>query len=488
MWIRPLALALFILRTACAATLDPAKIDELAEKSMRAWGVPGVAIAIVEGDKVIYAKGYGVKELGKTDPVTAGTIFAIGSTTKAFTTAAMAMLVDEGKMGWDDPVRSYVEFFHLNDPMADAMVTLRDLVSHRTGLSRNDLLWYNSLSTRAEIIRKVAFVKPSRQFRSAWQYQNIMFLTAGYAVGRASGGSWEQFVQRRILDPLAMTDADFSADVARTTPNHATPHRKNVTGKPEVIEWRNIDNIGPAGSLNASVNDMAKWIRLQLNDGVFDGKRLISHSAFEEMRTPQMAIRPEDAGRNTNSESNEISYGLGWFLQDYRGLFLVQHGGAIDGFRTSVALVPKQKLGVVVMSNLDNENMPEALRYQIIDAVLGLPAHDWDAELIAYFGKQEAAGRASLDRFLASRQKGTKPSLPLHAYAGTYEDRGYGELKIAVVGKNLESHWSRVNSRLEHFHYDTFLMEDKSPLIFRLGPDANVESVTMLGIEFIKKR
>src|SRR6266404_1854640 len=280
-------LLLLLVKFVSAQALDVSKVDALAEAALRAWNAPGIAVAIVRDEKVLLAKGYGFKERGKPDHVTPRTVFAIGSTTKAFTTAAMAMLIDEGKMSWDDPVRKHIDFFRLSDPLASDQVTLRDLASHRTGLSRNDLLWYASPWSQEEILRRIAFVKLARPFRSAWQYQNIMFSAAGFAVARASGGSWQDFVQRRIFDPLGMTSASLTTSVAESAPDHASPHRKGPKDSPDVILWRNLDNIAPAGAINASVEDLVPWVRLQLGGGAIDGKRLISARNTIEMHTPQ---------------------------------------------------------------------------------------------------------------------------------------------------------------------------------------------------------
>jgi CubicO group peptidase (beta-lactamase class C family) len=232
-----------------------------------------------------------------------------------------------------------------------------------------------------------------------------MFSAAGFAVGKASGSTWQEFVQRRILDPLGMTDTSFTTSVAERAPDHASPHSKGRGGELGVVPWRNLDNIAPAGSINSSAEDLAKWVRLQLNDGTFEKKRLISERNLREMHTPQMAMRPDDWGRSWNPETIQSSYGLGWTIHDYRGLHLVSHGGAIDGFRAAITLVPREKLGIVVLTNLGSDNMPEALRWSILDVLHGFPARDWNATLIAHFGaEQQAARAAAQERQLSARR------------------------------------------------------------------------------------
>lgn len=473
-----------------AQSLDRPKIDAAVHKAMRDWGVPGAAVAIVRSDDVLLAEGYGVKELGRNDAVTANTVFAIGSTTKAFTAAAAAMLVDEGKMNWDDPVRKYIEFFHLSDPLADQMVTLRDLLCHRTGLSRNDMLWYNSSSTSEEIIRKIAFIKPTQPFRSAWQYNNLMFLTAGYAVSKTAGTPWQDFVQKRIFDPLDMASADCSVTAAQKSPDHASPHRKTAE-KTSVISWYNLDNIQPAGAINASARDLSNWARFQLSDGTVHGKRLISARSLNEMHTPQMVMRPEDWGREFNPETRQMSYGLAWMIHDYRGIHLVSHGGAIDGFRANITLLPDQKIGIVVLSNLDQENMPEALRYSLIDILLGLPERDWDSVLMSHFGAESRQQAAAAKRFLDSRVPNTRPSLELASYAGEYVEPAYGTANIKAENGALAVSWSNFRLPLEHFHFDTFRVKagrlGGSVVQFRLAANATVDSMTFLGVDFKRK-
>jgi CubicO group peptidase (beta-lactamase class C family) len=450
---------------------------------MREWGVPGAAIAIVRPDGVAYAKGYGAREIGKPDPVTPDTAFAIGSTTKAFTAAAIAMLVDEGKMSWDDPVRKHIPWFHLQDPAADQLVTIRDLLTHRTGLSRNDMLWYASPWDREELIRRLAFVRPSRPFRGAWQYNNLMFLTAGYAASHAAGSSWEELVQKRIFDPLGMKSATFHVEDAQKQNDHATGNALR-DGKVVTTPWRNIDNIGPAGSINSSVNDLSRWVRLQLNGGVFEGRRLISAASMAEMHTPQMAMRPEDWGRSWNPETRQMTYALGWTLHDYRGRYLVSHGGAIDGFRANITILPDDKLGIIVLSNLGQENMPEALRWTLIDIALGLAPRDWDAELRAHFKKETDDAQAVARKLMDARRPDTKPSLALNQYAGEYFDPGYGKVTIAEDKGRLLISWSNVaRAPLEHFQFDTF-RGPASTVQFRLRPDGSVQSLIFLDVEF----
>jgi CubicO group peptidase (beta-lactamase class C family) len=258
--------------------------------------------------------------------------------------------VDEGKMGWDDSVRKHLPYFRLSDPLADANVKMLDIVCHRTGLSRNDLLWYNSPWSREEIIRKIGLVPLNRPFPSVYQYQNIMFLTAGEAVGYTAGTSWEDVVSWRLLAPLGMTNTDLSVRDALKAPDLAIPHERREE-KIEAIDWRNIDNIAPAGSIDSSVRDLRRWIRLHLDEGTFEGKVLVKQTSIHETHTPQMVVRTDDPNsRSINEGTHMMAYGMGWAIQDYRGHHLVSHGGAIDGFRAMVALLPDEHYGIAILA------------------------------------------------------------------------------------------------------------------------------------------
>jgi CubicO group peptidase (beta-lactamase class C family) len=486
-----LAIVVAFSLSAWAQSTDQAALDAALNEAMKYWQTPGAAVVIVRGDEVVYLKGFGVKDVNTKQPVTPDTLFAIGSTTKAFVTAAIAMLADDGKMSWDDPVRKHLPYFRLSDPLANENVTMRDIVTHRTGLIRHDLLWYGSPWSREEIIKRIGYVPLTYGFRTTFQYQNIMFLSAGQAVGAASKSSWEEFTQKRIFDPLGMKTANFSALKAEKSPDHASPHVKQGS-KIEVIKWRNLDNVGPAGSINASMRELSNWIRLQLNDGVLDGKRLISSGNLREMHTPQMVIRNEGRWKLffPESESSQVSYGLGWFINDYRGHKLVMHGGTIDGFRTSIMLVPRSKIGVAVVANLAGTQMPEATCYTIIDSLLGLPKKDWNAYIGEEARKFDAEQtRAYLER-LGKRHTNTKPSRDLAAYSGVYEDVAYGQAQVALDENKLVIAWSSFKSKLDHFHFDTFIATEDAlkaeQAVFQLGADGEVAGMNFLGVNFKK--
>jgi CubicO group peptidase (beta-lactamase class C family) len=480
--------------SARAQAVDTAAVDQVVRDALKAWQVPGAALAIVHNDKVVYVQGYGVRELGGDKQVTPDTLFAIASLTKAFTTTALAMLADDGKLKWDDPVREHVPFFRLADPLADGQVTLRDLVCHRTGISRNDMLWIHAPWSQEETIRRMAFVKPSRSFRSTYQYNNIMYMAAGFAVASAAKTPWHEFVRRRIFEPLRMKDAAFTKSELLKTPDHASPHHRGRDAKVKVIPWYDDDRqIRASGSIKASVRDLAQWVRFQLGDGTFGGKRLLSERGLAEMHTPQMVVRLEGAARAAHPEAAQASYGLGWLIHDYRDRPVWSHTGGTQGFRSRIVLVPRAKLGIVFLMNADvgttGASMHYAVTNRLLDLLLELPRKDWNAYYMGLVQKSEEEHRARLAAREAKRHKGTRPSHPLEAYAGTYGEPAYGKATLAVEKGALVVRWSSFIGRLEHFHFDTFtvhgdrLIADEQ-IVFELGADGKVAGMRFLGVAF----
>lgn len=474
-----------------AEPVDTKALDEIVQDALKAWEVPGAAVAIVQDDRILYLKGQGTRRLGGKEPVTPNTIFGLASCSKAFTTLALAMLVDEGKLSWDDPVRKHVPFFRLADPLADAKVTVRDLLCHRTGVASHDLLCYRAPWNLEEQVRRIGKVEPSRSFRSAFQYQSIMFIAAGQGLGTASGIPWGEFVQRRIFAPLDMTGASVTTAAALKSEDHAIPHQRNKDGKIEALPWYRFDEPNPSASVNASARDLSKWLRFQLGDGAYQGKRLVSAENLAETHTPQMVIRLTGLTRAEHPFTSQMSYGMGWVLQDYRGQPLVSHAGIIDGMRTHIALVPNSRLGIAILSNLHRTRMNLALSNTILDRLLRLPYKDWNGYYGGLVKAEEEADKAFLRDWQAKRRANTKPSQPLEAYTGVYEEPAYGTARITLEKGTLVWNWSTFHCRLDHFHYDTFTIRqedilDNNPLVFRVGGDGAVTGLRGLDVEFKK--
>ena len=433
-----------------------AGLDEYVNKAMKDWGVPGLAIAVIKDDGIVLARGYGVRELGKSEPVSERTLFAIGSSSKAFTAAAIAMLVDDKKLTWDTPATQFLPGFQLYDPYVTRELTVRDLLTHRVGLERGDPLWYASPFEREEILRRIRYLKPSSSLRSRFGYQNVMYLAAGQVVRSVSGKAWEDFVRERIFVPLGMNETGTSIRDLSRSRDVATPHSR-LDGRVVAIPYRNIDNIAPAGSINSNVVDMAQWVRLHLAGGTLAGKPLLSSVAVKEMATPQTVIRLEGQMERLYPQAHFLNYGLGWFLSDYRGRKLVEHGGAIDGMRALVTMIPEEKLGVVILTNLNGSILSVPLSYRIFDAYLGAPARDWSADMLKTMNAVEEQARAAAAKVESERVSGTKPSLALDKYAGNYNSDMYGEATVAVANGQLTlRRGPNFTGTMEHWHYDVF--------------------------------
>src|SRR5690348_9736759 len=379
-------------------------------KAMQTWKIPGLSIAIVRNDSVIYARGFGVLGAKSTTPVDQRTLFEIGSSSKAFTSTLVAMLVGEGKMLWDDRLTTYLPDFRMYDAAANEAVTLRDALTHRSGIARGELAWLGAGISRDEVLHRVRFLKPEAPFRSHYSYQNMMFLAAGQAAGRAAGSSWDDLVRQRIFTPLGMTSTvPTSRGLANA--NVAMPHgldHDTAFVQPPF----DAEDIAPAGGILSSAVDMAQWLRFQLNDGVVDGKRLVASAALRETHTPQILI-PSGGRGDSASVKRFTSYGMGWMVEDYRNQLSWQHGGNTLGMTAAVGMLPEQKVGVVVLSNMQGAALPALLEQYVFDRELGAPMRDWSAE--AYQRSQQQRRRAdSLQTVqLAGHTADAQPTTPL---------------------------------------------------------------------------
>lgn len=448
---------LFAAAVPIAAQQSPlAGLDEYVQKGMRDWEVPGLAIAVVKDDKVAYMKSFGVRKLGEQTPVDEHTIFAIGSATKAFTATALGMLVDDGKIKWDDPVLSRLPGFRLADSYLTGTVTIRDLLSHRTGVAANNAVFWQTQFSRDELIDHLQYLDVQSGLRTHFEYNNLMYLTAGQIVPRVSGESWEQFVRERIFVPLGMnSSAAVVADI-RDRENVATPHLK-IENKIQPIPLIDLTNVAPAGSIHSNLLDMVRWVRLQLSDGTVEGKKLLNSSTLEEMHTPQIFIPQEPPFSFFFMDSHFSAYGLGWMLSDYHGHKIVQHGGDTDGMASMVAMIPDQKLGIVVLTNLEGPWLRSAVMYRVFDAYLGLPATDWNTKYLTTAKRDDDREEAALAKLQGDPQiPGTRPSLPLSEYAGEYADPLYGSASVRYREGKLWLNLLGNSSELDHWNYDTF--------------------------------
>ncbi len=462
-----LAAPLVVAPAAAQRKPDLQSLDRYVAQAVRDWHIPGLAIAIVKNDSLVFAKGYGVIELGKPAPVTPHTRFAIGSTTKAMTVAALAMLVDEGKLHWDDRVIDILPEFRLYDPYATREVTIRDLLTHRTGLPGTDLLWAipeNSHST-PEMIRRLRYVKPTSSFRSHWEYQNNMYGVAGYIVARVSGMPWETFIRTRIWEPLGMTESIPLVSELAGQPNVAVPHDL-VHDTVRVVPKRTTDAIAPAGSVWSSVSDMSKWMRFILDSGRVGTKRLIQPETFREIVAPQIRAPMDEYPALALARPDFFSYGLGWFIQDYQGEPVWMHTGSIDGMCAIIGLEPRERVGVYVLENLDHAELRHALMYEVFDLYAGRTTRDWSRDVRALFDSLRTA-RAKAPRRAtdSAAARDTAAALPLQAYAGTYTDSTYGTIDVTLASGELHARFGKWDiGALEHAAYETFRSRDRDPL------------------------
>ncbi|MGE5345057.1 MAG: serine hydrolase, partial [Acidithiobacillales bacterium] len=425
--------------------------DEFVNRAIGEWKVPGLAMAIVRGDDVLLLKGYGLRDVERRLPVTPGTLFAIVSATKAFTTFVLATLVDEGKLDWDTPVGQYIPGFRMWDPMASERMNAVDLVTHRSGLPRHDALWYNATLSRKELVERLRWLEPSKDFRTDFQYNNLMFLTAGYLAERITGRTWEEAVRARIFEPLGMTESNFSVAAAQKSPDVALPYRERDE-KILPMDFRDITDMGPAGSINSSARDLVPWLKVHVNGGRLGEKAVISPATMAFLHTPQM----ETGVKQTEPEVVPGGYALGWFTDIYRGVQRVHHGGNIDGFSALVMLVPSERLGLAILSNKNASPLPGILARHAIDRLCGFPPRDWNAEGLAKRVKGREFEKEGEAKKGTVRKPGTHPAHPLAEYAGEYEHPAYGILEISVKGSGLEMTYNRITTPMEHWHYEVW--------------------------------
>lgn len=429
-----------------------AGFDDFLTKALQTWNVPGLGFAIVIDGEVVFADGFGYRDLEQDLPMTADSLFAVGSTTKAFTTTVLGMLVEEGKIDWDEPVAAYLPGFKLYDPVATERLTVRDLVTHRSGLPRHDYLWYNNNElSRAAFVERLAYLEPSADLRQKYQYNNLMYLTAGHLIEVITGGTWEEAVRARILEPLGMERTNFSVDASQQDADYARPYREDDDQHIETIPFRRIDAVGPAGSINSSVAEMARWLRFNLNGGTVDGEALVDAVTLTDIHSPHMTT-------GISAKRPDISpptYGLGWGIDSYRGHRRVQHGGAIDGFLTSVMLFPDDEVGFVSFTNR-RSGLPGIVNQHAADLILGLDFVDWQAEGLEQRAAAIEAEEAGEEGLEALRVAGTSPSHALADYAGEYHHPGYGPLTVSLANAELSLTFNDIAVPLEHWHYDVW--------------------------------
>jgi len=478
----------------------PADFDARVEHAMRSRDVPGMAISIVKDGQIVLAKGYGVRELGKAARVDSDTIFPTGSTGKAVTAAALAILIDDGKLKWDDKVIDHLPEFRMYDPWVTREMTVADLLLHRSGLGlgAGDLLFIPRTSrSRLEIVKALRNIKPATSFRSGYAYDNILYIVAGELVTQVSGMPWEEFVRKRIFQPMGMKTAVSDEKDRFATANRAQPHarldpRLRGLGAQQVLpEREGLGQVGaPAGGLSWSANDFARWMQLQLAKGKApDGKQLYSEDSARAMWTLQMPMPISQYPAPISDMTPQfLGYGYGWDVQDYRGVRVVQHGGAVFGVLAFVVLVPERNLGISLQINSEDVDVERGLGYEILDRYLGFEDRDWVKNFSTWYQDRLNGGLAALKSMGAAARKESKPSLPLGGSAGNYKQAWYGPISGTQSGGKLRVDFRQspnMAGTLSHWQYDTFRVDwDDSSLepaymSFALDPEGHVSHIAL---------
>jgi len=456
-------------------------IERFVVDQLAAWEVPGCAVAAVRDGQVVLAAGWGQRDLDTKLPVTADTLFAIGSTTKAFTAATVGALVDDGLLDWERPLRDYVPEIQLHDPVVSDRLTVVDLLSHRSGLPRHEMTWLGHPGrSRSELVRRLRFLPLSKDLRQAFQYCNLGYLAAGYAVEALSGTPWEDCLRDRLLTPLGMSRSNLSVEEMTADPDHATAYERRQ-GAVVSVPQRPIAAMGPAGAINSCAADLARWLLAQLGGGQLDGRAVMSPGTVARQHEPHIVL-PED---RTFPASTRHAYGLGWLIGRYRDHRLLEHGGGIDGFLTECMLLPDDGIGVAVMANTTMSAITPVVAYRVLDELLGLEPIDWFATFKPRFDTVMTGMREAR----AARRVVPDAPLPrpLDAYAGVYEHPGYGTLTVTVEGDVLKPRLGTLDLSLAHRHYETFDLEwhelgDQShlfPLMFLSDPDGDITALTV---------
>lgn len=496
-------LVLSVVAVACvasavgAAAAPPAKeptvaqrlagLDAYMEALVREWNVPGIGVAVVAKDQVALAKGWGFRDYGKKLPFTPQTVVPIASNTKLFTSVAAGMLVEEGKLAWDAPVKQYVPSIRFYSDPLDATVSIRDMLGHRTGITRHDLIWYKSDFTRKELFDRLRYLEPKEPIRQLFLYNNMMYAGAGHVIELLSGKTWEAFVQERIFDPLGMSSSVFSIDDMVAKPHHGVPwtERRDSFELYEIPHYREAAGVGPAGSINSNLDDMSKWLIALVNDGKVGERQVIPATVLKETAKPSIALANTALETRGWGELLNPVYGTGRFTASYRGHLIRYHGGDINGFHSQVAMLPTEGYGVVVLVIGDHAApLYNVVTYQVFERLLGLSPTPWSQRQLEIRLKGKQAGKEARAKAGAEQVPGTKPAHRGEAYVGEYEHPAYGVLAIEPAGEGLQFSFHKIRLPLSHFHYERFDTPDdeqdgKWSVNFVTSPQGEVDRAVM---------
>jgi len=449
--------------------------------------VPGAAVLIMKDGEVLLSQGFGKRNVTENLDVTPRTLFPIGSSSKAYTSAAIAMLVEEGRLAWDTPIKKYLPTFKMHDQFATERMTVRDLLCHRSGLPRHEFLWYGSSMTRKDMVERLAYLEPSVDFRALYQYNNLMYATAGYLIELVTGQPWEDFVATRIFKPLSMGSSNTAVEESQKNNDYALPYEERKDKTEEVPFYSNFQALGPAGSINTNLEDIEHWLRFQLNEGKYGETQLLGAEYLAQNHTPHIVVPAGDTvPMGKHPEIVNWCYGQGWFISSYRGHRMVEHGGSVDGFMAEVVLLPDDHTAVAVFTNHGSTFVPYIIAFTACDRLLGPEKTDWNGRL----QKEFADLKAQAEKQLAEMQEaepaipGTRPSHALNAYCGRYENPSYGVVAISQVVDALQCTYNDISSSLTHVHYDIFELnlerfDFKTRVSFATGDKGDIESLAV---------
>ncbi|MDO5137097.1 MAG: serine hydrolase [Oscillospiraceae bacterium] len=450
------------------------ELKEKVEEYLKKWDCPSVGLGVIYDGEVLFCDGIGLRNREKNLPATGKTLYQIGSCSKAFTSAMCAKLVDEGKLSWDTPIREIAPEVQFYDDFTSQNVTLRDVLSHRTGVPRHEYSWYGNQFNRAELVEHVRYLEPNKPFRTVFQYNNYGYVIAGHLIEKVTGKTFEENIQETFLDPLGMTRTTMFLDDIEADEDHATPYGSpgaSFSGTKEVPFYRTTvedksKGIGApfaaAGSVDSCAEDMLKWVKFHLGSGEdagkFDGKQILSAESFNELHKPSMIIKsrldmPQD-------ETDFSTYGLAWFVENYRGHKIYHHGGSINGFSAMTFMVPEIKLGVVAYCNMDGCQLHMSICKTVADHFLGLSDANWFERYLEYVRERAEKSKDLTVQLAGEKVEGTNPSHPLESYVGEYKRAGYGPCSVSLENEALVLHFLGVDMALKHYHFDTFVSAD----------------------------
>lgn len=459
-WIAVLLFTILFLPALQAQNIIPENFEEWIYDGMEKWQIPGIAVAVVKDGEVLLAEGYGVLKLGEEEPVNGDTQFGIASVSKHMTASSLGLLVDEGLISWQDPVIKHIPWFELSDPWATAHVTIHDLLTHQVGVGRilGNRLQFMTDRSRDQLLYRMRYHDFEQPFRSGYVYSNVMFTLAGEVVAAVTGQSWDAFMADRFFEPMGMARTNTTINNLHEDGNAAWPHQY-IKGEVVPITRRNWDIAAPAGGVNSTPNDMAKWMMMQLNGGEFAGQQVISSRSLRDIQTPKVSQGASSV------DAPQRSYGYGYNITDYRGYRLLSHGGATDGMNTSYMLVPEKNFGVIVMTNTFN-NFMSAVAYTLIDNLLDQADRDWKETLFASYTNQYESVKIQREAFEATRITGTTPTHQLSDFAGNFRNNLYDQADVRYENGNLVLTIfddENLSADLEHWHHNTFRINWRNP-------------------------